>query len=132
MKIVRIVLLLKNSYLELKRLIHPHAVIPTRLSHSTVNQQIMTNVLAFIVFYILIFVFGAIVMSAQGLDIDTSIGSVAATLGNIGPGIGSVGPAANFAHISIFGKWILSFLMLVGRLELFTVIILLSPAFWRK
>ncbi|PLX05726.1 MAG: potassium transporter, partial [Marinilabiliales bacterium] len=109
-KIVRIVLLLKNSALELKRLIHPHAVVPARLNHHTVDQNIMTNVLAFIVFYILIFVAGVVVMSADGLDLDSSMGAVAATLGNIGPGIGSVGPAENFYHIGTFGKWFLSFL----------------------
>lgn len=131
-KIVRIVLLLKNSYLELKRLIHPHAVIPVRLNHHSVAPQIIMNVLAFIVFYLLIFIFGVMIMTMLGLDMDSSIGSVAATLGNIGPGIGSVGPMENYYHIPEFGKWVLSFLMLMGRLELFTVLILFSPAFWRK
>lgn len=131
-KIVRIVLLLKNGYMELKRLIHPNAIIPVRLNHFAVSQQIISNVLAFIVLYIGIFIFGMIVMSLQGLDFESSMGAVAATLGNIGPGIGSVGPAENFSHISSFGKWFLSFLMLVGRLELFTVLILFSPAFWKK
>ena len=131
-KIVRIVLLIKNSYLELKRLIHPNAVIPVRLNKQPVSPEIIANVLAFIVFYLMIFVIGVIVMSSLGLDLDTAMGSVAATLGNIGPGIGDVGPVDNFAAIPDAGKWILSFLMLVGRLELFTVIILFSPAFWRK
>ncbi len=131
-KIVRIVLLLKNSYLELKRLIHPNAVIPVRLNHHSVAPQIIMNVLAFIVFYLLIFIFGVMIMTMLGLDMDSSIGSVAATLGNIGPGIGSVGPMENYYHIPEFGKWVLSFLMLMGRLELFTVLILFSPAFWRK
>jgi len=71
-------------------------------------------------------------MSILGLDFETSIGSVAATLGNIGPGIGKVGPIHNYADIPVFGKWFLSFLMLLGRLELFTILILLSPSFWRK
>jgi trk system potassium uptake protein TrkH len=72
-----------------------------------------------------------IVMSAMGYDLASSLGAVAATLGNIGPGIGAVGPVENYAHIPDFGKWFLSFLMLVGRLELFTVLILFSPAFWK-
>lgn len=131
-KIVRIVLLLKNSYFELKRLIHPNAIIPVRLNNKIVPPQIITNVLAFIVFYIMIFVTGVIVMSAMGLDLDTSMGAVAATIGNIGPGIGDVGPVENFYHIPAFGKWVLSFLMLAGRLELFTVLVLFSPAFWRN
>jgi trk/ktr system potassium uptake protein len=131
-KIVRIVLLLKNSYFELKRLIHPNAIIPVRLNNKTVAPQIITNVLAFIVFYIMMFVFGVIIMSSMGLDLDTSMGAVAATLGNVGPGIGDVGPVDNFYHIPTLGKWFLSFLMLAGRLELFTVLVLFSPAFWRN
>ena len=131
-KIVRIVLLLKNSLLEFKRLIHPNAVIPVRLNHKAVKPSIVTNVLAFIVFYILIFVVGTVLMSAMGLELDSAMGSVIATLGNIGPGIGSVGPSSNFAHIPTMGKWLLSFFMLVGRLELFTVLVLFTPAFWKK
>jgi trk system potassium uptake protein TrkH len=71
-------------------------------------------------------------MSMIGLDFESAIGSTAATLGNIGPGIGMVGPVGNFSEIPLFGKWFLSFLMLLGRLELFTVLILLSPAFWKR
>ena len=71
-------------------------------------------------------------MSLIGLDFLSAIGSVAATLGNIGPGIGSVGPVDNFAHIPTIGKWFLSFLMLLGRLELFTILVLFTPYFWRK
>lgn len=131
-KIMRIVLLLKNSIAEFKRLIHPQAIIPVRFNHHTVKSQIINNVLAFIVLYIFIFVVGTIVMSAIGLDFETSMGSVIATLGNIGPGIGDVGPATNYYDIPAGGKWFLSFLMLVGRLELFTVLILFSPSFWKK
>ena len=125
-------LVLKNSFLELKRLVHPNAIIPVRLNQKSVSQTIIMNVLAFIVIYIIIFVFGVIVMSTQGLDLESAMGSVAATLSNIGPGIGSVGPAENFSEITVFGKWFLSLLMLVGRLELFTVIVLFSPSFWKK
>ncbi len=132
MKIMRVVLLLKNSALELKRLIHPNAVIPVRFNNQAVNPVIVTNVLAFVSFYILILVAGMITMSAMGYDLDTSLGAAATTLGNIGPGIGLVGPVENFSHIPQFGKWFLSFLMLIGRLELFTVLILFSPEFWRK
>jgi len=131
-KIVRIVLLFKNSYQEFKRLLHPNAIIPVRLNHKAVDPKIITNVLAFIVFYILIFVAGSIVMASMGLDIDSSMGAVIASLGNIGPGIGSVGPMDNFAHIPDAGKWFLSFLMMLGRLELFTVMIIFAPVFWKK
>jgi trk system potassium uptake protein TrkH len=131
-KIVRVVLLLKNSILELKRLVHPSAVVPVRLNSQAVSSQIVTNVLAFVSFYILTVMISTGVISAMGYDLESSLGAVAATLGNIGPGIGAVGPAENYAHIPVFGKWFLSFLMLIGRLELFTVLILFAPSFWEK
>ncbi len=131
-KIMRIMIMIKNSTQELKRMIHPNAVIPVRLNKLAVEESIVTNVLAFIAFYGIIAVFSIIVMSVLGNDFDTSIGAVAATLGNIGPGIGKVGPALNYADIHVAGKWYLSFLMLVGRLELFTVLVLFSPMFWRR
>lgn len=131
-KILRIVLLLKNSAMELKRLIHPNAVIPVWFNKSAVSPDILNNVFAFISFYIITVIVGVIVMTAMGYDIGSAFGAVAATLGNIGPGIGLVGPVENYAHIPVFGKWFLSFLMLIGRLELFTVLILFSPSFWKK
>ena len=132
MKIIRVVLMLKNSFLELKRLIHPNAVIPVRLNTQAVSPQIVTNVLAFSSFYILTVSVSIIIVSLLGYDLDTSFGAVAATLGNIGPGIGEVGPAFNYAHFPVAGKWFLTFLMLIGRLELFTVLIIFSPHFWKK
>jgi trk system potassium uptake protein TrkH len=131
-KIIRVALLMKNSVMELKRLIHPKAVIPVRLNKKGIDQQIMTNVLAFVVYYMIITGVSTIIMASMGYDLDSSIGAVAASLGNIGPGIGAVGPVENYAHIPVFGKWFLSFLMLLGRLELFTVLILFSPAFWKR
>ena len=131
-KIVRITLLLKNSYQELRRIIHPNAIIPVRINGKSVPPQIISNILAFVVFYMLISIVSTIVISALGYDLETSLGAVAATLGNIGPGLGLVGPVGNYAHIPTFGKWFLSFLMLIGRLELFTVLVLFSPSFWKK
>lgn len=131
-KIMRITLLLKNSYYELKRLIHPNAVIPVRYNGHNVAPGILTNILAFSVFYILIFGFGTILISVTEPSLDSALSAVATTLGNIGPGLGSVGPMDNFYHISGFGKWFLSFLMMLGRLELFTVLILFSSSFWKK
>ncbi|MCD4734773.1 MAG: TrkH family potassium uptake protein, partial [Bacteroidales bacterium] len=131
-KIARQILLLKNSALELKRLIHPQAIIPVRFNGRAVSQNIIFKVMAFFLFYMLIFFGGTFVMSLLGLDFKTAIGATIATLGNIGPGIGNVGPVDNYAFIPDIGKWFLSFLMLLGRLELFTIIILLSPSFWKK
>ena len=113
-------------------MIHPNAIVPVRLNREAVKPEIITNVLAFISVYILITVIGVIVVAFMGYDLSTSIGAVAATLGNIGPGIGDVGPAFNYAHFNDFGKWFLSFLMLIGRLELFTVLVLFTPTFWKK
>lgn len=131
-KMIRHFLLVKNSFLEMKRLIHPQGVIPVRINGRPVSQGIIFNVLAFFLIYLLIFASGSLVMALLGLDFDTAIGATAACLGNIGPGIGKVGPVGNFAFIPDFGKWFLSFLMILGRLELFTVLILFSRAFWRN
>jgi len=131
-KVVRYLLLIKNSKLEMKRLMHPQAVLPVRMNGKPVSQEIIYNVLAFFLIYILIFSAGTLVMSMMGLDFATSIGTVVSTLGNIGPGFGNVGPVCTFANIPLFGKWVLSFLMLLGRLELFTVLILFAPSFWKR
>lgn len=131
-KIVRIQLLLRNSYLEFKRLIHPNAVIPVRYNNKSINTNIINNIQAFVILYIFIFFVSTLIMSMMGLDFTSAIGSVAASLGNIGPGIGSVGPVENYAHIPEAGKWFLSFLMLLGRLELFTVLMIVAPGFWKN
>ncbi len=130
-KIVRHTILFKNSFLEMKRQLHPSAVVPVRLNRHAISQDITFNVLAFIIIYFLIFALGSIVMAWVGLDFQSALGSVATSLGNVGPGIGSVGPVHNFAHIPAVGKWILSLMMLLGRLELFTVLILFTPYFWK-
>jgi len=131
-KIVRYLLLIKNSLRELRRLIHPRAVIPLRFNNNSIPNEIISNILAFFLFYLSIFVIGTVIMSLLGLDFQTAMGSVATSLGNVGPAIGSVGPSSNFSHIPDIGKWILSFLMLMGRLELFTVILIFSPAFYKS
>jgi len=131
-KVIRQLLLFKNSSQELKRLIHPNAIIPVRLNGKAVPQDIIFKVMAFFLLYIIIFAFGTLIMSFMGLDFESALGASAATIGNIGPGIGSVGPVGNYAFIPMAGKWVLSFLMLLGRLELFTVLILFSAAFWKK
>lgn len=131
-KMVRILLLFKDGLLELKRLLHPKAIIPVRFNHKAVSSEIISNILAFVVFYMVITALGVVVMGLMGCDLETAFGSVAATLGNIGPGLGKVGPAENYFFLPDLGKWFLSFLMLLGRLEIFTVLVLFSPAFWKK
>jgi trk system potassium uptake protein TrkH len=132
MKVIRIYLLTKFVFSEIVRLLHPHAVVPVRIGKTVVNRDVVMNVFGFFILYIFIFVFSVFVMAEIGLDIVSAFGAVAAALGNIGPGLGSVGPTDNYAHIPFLGKWILSFLMLMGRLEVFTVVILFSPSFWQK
>ncbi len=131
-KIMRIVLLLKNSYYELRRMIHPHAVIPVKFNKHSVDSKTITNVLAFFMLYFIIFGLSTIVFTLIEPDMESAMGAVATSLGNIGPGLGNVGPAENFLHVSPIGKWFLSFLMLLGRLELFTILVLFSPAFWKQ
>ncbi|MEQ8478495.1 TrkH family potassium uptake protein [Fulvivirga sp.] len=131
-KIIRHTLLFKNSFLEMKRQLHPSAVIPVRLNSQAVSRDITYNVLAFVMIYLLIYGVGVFLISFTGVDFDTALGAVATCLGNIGPGLGSVGPVNNFAHITPFGKWLLAGLMLLGRLELFTVLMLFNPNFWKK
>lgn len=131
-KIVRHLLLIKNSWLELKRALHPNAIIPVKFNGKAVSQNIIFNVMAFFIIYILIFASATIALSVMGYDFETSIGATIASLGNIGPGIGGVGPVENYGFFTPMAKWLLSFLMLLGRLELFTILIVLSPAFWKQ
>lgn len=131
-KIVRQVLLLKNSRNEFKHILHPHIILPVRINGQAVPKDIIFNVLAFFLFYLLLTVLGSLIMSFMGLNFESSIGSVSSCLGNIGPAFGDLGPVSNYASVPAAGKWVLSFYMLLGRLELFTVLILLTPVFWKK
>ena len=106
-KVVRQLLLLKNSLLELKRLIHPQAIVPVRMNGKVVSQDIIFKVMAFFLIYIIIFIIGSSVMAFMGLDATSAIGATAATLGNIGPGLGKVGPVDNYNFIPYAGKWFL-------------------------
>jgi len=131
-KIVRHIVMLKNSFLEFKKTLHPNAIIPVRYDGKAVKQTIVFNILSFFIIYMLIFILGTVVLTFLGLDITSAFGAAASSLGNIGPAIGSVSPVDNYAHLSIGAKWFCSFLMLIGRLELFTVLILFTPFFWKK
>lgn len=131
-KIVRHIVMLKNSFLEFKKSLHPNAIIPVRYDGKAVSQSIVFNILSFFIIYMLIFVISSVILTFLGLDFTSALGAAASSLGNIGPAIGDVSPVDNFAHLSVGAKWFCSFLMLIGRLELFTVLILLTPFFWRK
>jgi len=131
-KMLRVHILVKSVFAEITRLLHPHAVVPVRIGGIAVPREVVANIVGFFILFVMIYVVSVFIMSAMGLDMATSFGSVAATLGNIGPGLGAVGPTDNYAHIPTSGKWFLTFLMLSGRLELYTVFILFSPSFWKK
>jgi trk system potassium uptake protein len=131
-KMVRYQLLLKNSFLELKRLIHPQGVIPVRQNGKAIHPEIIAKIGAFVLLYLFIFGIGSIILAITGLDSTSAMGATAACLANIGPGLDSTGPVSNYSSISDIGKWVLGIIMLLGRLEIFTVLILFSPSFWKK
>ncbi len=135
-KIIRHLVLFKNSVLELKRLLHPKAIIRIKVDGEIVAPRVLTHILVFFLFYLLLFVAGSLFMMVIFRDFDqpflSSIGAVATSLGNVGPAIADLGPAENFAKVPVTGKWILIVLMLLGRLELFTLLVIFSPYFWKR
>jgi trk system potassium uptake protein len=130
-KFVRHATFLKNTWLEFKRIVHPRAIVPLIINGERVSGRIINNIMNFLLIYLITFVVGSMVISMMGYDFATSLGAVATCLGNVGPAIGRVGPVDNFAFFSSEAKYMLSFLMLLGRLELFTILILFTPFFWR-
>ncbi|MDD2285874.1 MAG: TrkH family potassium uptake protein [Paludibacter sp.] len=131
-KMIRVVIVVKYCYYELRRIIHPNAVIPVKYNGHLVNEDVITKVLAFVILYLITIAFGIFILTLSGMPFQESIGGLITCLGGVGPGLGTVGPAGNFAAIPEFSKWFLSFIMLLGRLELFTVLVLFTPTFWRK
>ena len=131
-KVVRHLLMIKNGFLEFKRTLHPNAVVPVRYNNRAISGDIVFNILAFFILYMLSFIIGALGFSLLGLDFESAIGVAASSLGNVGPALGDFGPVNNFYEMPAIGKWWCSFLMLIGRLELFTVLILMTPFFWRN
>lgn len=131
-KVVRHLILIKNGFLEFKRTLHPNAILPVRYNKKSIGGNIVFNVLAFFILYMLSFIVGALGFSMMGLDFESAVGVAASSLGNVGPALGDFGPVHNFYNMPNIGKWWCSFLMLLGRLELFTVLILLTPFFWRN
>jgi trk system potassium uptake protein TrkH len=132
MKVMRIMLLLKHSYQELFRLIHPRSVSRVKMGRIAVQDDVLSGVWGFFILWIGLFVLAAFLVAATGVDVVTSFASSLACIGNIGPGIGGVGPTENFAWMPDTAKWVLTFCMVLGRLEIYTVIILFVPEFWRK
>ena len=131
-KVMRHMIMIKNGLMEFKRTLHPNAILPVRFNGKAVRNDIVFNLLGFFILYMLFFIFGALVLAALGLDFASAIGGAASSLGNIGPALGVLGPVNNYDILPDAAKWWCSFLMLIGRLELFTVLILLTPFFWRN
>ena len=130
LKVIRVLLLFKQGMREMMRLVHPSAKIAVKIGPRPVDGRVMQAVWGFFFAYIAIFMFMTLLLMATGLDEVTAFSAVAATLNNLGPGLGEVG--ANYTGINALSKWILCLAMLLGRLEIFTLLVVLTPAFWRR
>jgi trk system potassium uptake protein TrkH len=130
LKVIRVLLIYKQGSREMKRLIHPNAIIPIRIGGRPIDDRVVEAVWGFFAVYIMLYVIMTILLLATGLDFVTSFSAVGACINNLGPGLGEV--AAHYGEISDFAKWVLSFAMLLGRLEIFTLLVLFTPTFWRQ
>ena len=131
LKVTRLLVLAKYAYRRLLLFFNPRAVIPLKVGGNALPEGIVSGIIGMSILYFAILIVGSLIMTALGLDQVTALSSVAATLGNVGPGLGLVGPTANYLDIPAAGKVVLIVCMLVGRLELFTVLVLLTPSFWK-
>lgn len=131
-KWVRLAIIMKNGVAEFQRRIHPNAIIPVKLNEKTVSQQTINNIMAFMIFYLFIIVVTVVIFCATGVDFDEAIGSAVSAIGNVGISIGQFGPAGTYANFPVVAKWVMSFVMLIGRLEIFTVLLLFTKVLWRK
>lgn len=131
-KMLRISIIAKNIQREFRQTLHPHAVLPIRLGKRIVSPDILRTILSFLMLYLLIFLAGTVLLSGMGYDPYSAMSASIASLGNIGPGWGAFGPSESYAHIPLAGKWVLIVLMMVGRLEIITVLILFTPWFWKN
>lgn len=132
LKCIRMVILTKVSRNEFKHILHPNAILPVRINKQVISPSIVSTVLAFCFIYISIIVIGTLLMMAMGVGAEESMGCVISSIGNMGPGLGETGPAYSWNALPDAAKWLLSFLMLLGRLELFTVLLLFTPDFWKR
>lgn len=131
-KMARHLIALKNVNLAFRKLITPNALLTFRLNHQVVSTEDNNNIMTFILWYLMLFLAGSLLMVLLGSDPSTAASSVATAMGGIGPGFGTVGPVSNFAHLSDTSKIVLSVLMLLGRLEIYTIVMLFTPWFWEK
>ena len=130
LKVIRVLLIYKQGSRELKRLIHPNAIIPIRIGGRPVDDRVVEAVWGFFSVYLILYLIMTILLLATGLDFVSAFSAVGACMNNLGPGLGDV--AAHYGEITDFAKWVLSFAMLLGRLEIFTLLVLFTPTFWRQ
>jgi len=131
MKVIRVLLLVKYAALETRRMLHSRALLPVKIGKQLIKEDVVRNTLGFFLFFMSAFIISTILLSTMGLDIESSMGAAASSMGNIGPALGEFGPTDNYALLPNPGKWILTFCMLLGRLEIFTVIVLFSRTYWK-
>ena len=131
-KWVRLSIIMKNGVAEFQRRIHPNAIVPVKLNDKAVPQQTINNIMAFLIFYVFIIAVTVVIFCASGVNFDESIGAAVSAIGNVGISIGQFGPAGTYAEFPTVAKWVMSFVMLVGRLEIFTVLLPFTKALWRK
>ena len=132
LKMGRFVILTKNLFNEFKKQTHPNAVIPVRMNGHVVASHVVHRVLAFFFAYVVLIVVSSLVLSLDGMGFEESVSAAVSAISNIGPGLGSIGPVNNFSQVPDISKWFLSFLMMIGRLEIFTVLTILVPGFWKQ
>jgi len=130
MKVIRVLLLVKQGMREIRRLIHPNAQFSVKIGSKALTGRVVGSVWGFFSLYVVCFSFMSLILTATGLDLVTAFSAVAACLNNLGPGLGEVG--SNYAGLNSVAKWVLCFAMLLGRLEIFTLLVLLVPEFWRR
>ena len=131
MKIVRFMLILKYAASETRRMLHAKAIIPIRIGDRFIGEDIIRNTLGFFLFYVSIFAITSLTLTAMDLDIISAVSVAASSIGNIGPALGEFGPTDNYALLHPIGKWLLTFCMLLGRLEIFTIMVIFSRTFWK-
>lgn len=132
MKLIRLVVCFKLAFRELNRLLHPHGVFQLRIDGKTVSDTMARSILGFLILYVGLWVLASALLTLMNVDLMSSCSAVAACLGNIGPGFAAVGPTQNFAALPVMAKWVLTFCMLLGRLEIYTLFVMFVPEFWRK
>ena len=131
LKIARVILLIKYAASETRRMLHSRAIIPIRIGDRTISDDVIRNTLGFFLIYLSFFVMTALVLTALNFDFLSSLSAAASAIGNVGPAFGAFGPTDNYALLHPIGKWMMTFCMLLGRLEIFTIMVLFSRTFWR-